>query len=184
MRVRTFKQLQDIREKFGPGIFGKITQKLLALAFYAAGYSRVVERGVQGVDIDATNPQGKRFTVEVKTTGGDTIFISKDNIDALQDRASDGCVPLIAALRIQMFEQWIVASIPLSQLRPGSILLSRLRASSVGDIETSVNPAFETVVNQHFSGVMARGEQYLIEILDQRRTKQTPEFTSSNRATI
>ena len=184
MRVRTFQQLHNIREKFGPGIFGKITQKLLALTFYAAGYSHVVERGVQGVDIDAANSQGKRFTVEVKTTGGDSIIISKDNIDALQDRASDGYVPLIAALRMQMFEKWIVASIPLSQLRPGSIPLSRLGAYRVGDLETSINPAFETVVNQHFSGVMARGEQYLIEILNQRRTEQIPEFSSTNRATI
>lgn len=184
MRVRTFQQLHNIRKKFGPGIFGKITQKLLALTFYATGYSHVVERGVQGVDIDVANTQGKRFTVEVKTTDGDTIFISKDNIDALQDSEKNGYVPVIAALRIQMFEQWIFASIPLNQLRAGSIRLSRLRAYRVGGLEASVNPAFETVVNQHISGVLGRGEQYLLEILAQRRAEQTPEFSSSNRATI
>ena len=173
MKVRTFQRLHNIREKFGPQLFGKIAQKLLALAFYDAGYPYIVERGVQGVDIDAANAQDKKYALEVKTTDSDTISISQDNIDALQDRASDGYVPIIAALRVQMFEQWVIARFPLNQIRPGSILLSRLRAYRVDDLEASVNPAFETVVNQHFNGVLARGEHYLIEHLAQKHTEHT-----------
>ena len=168
MRVTTFQRLQDIREKYRPGLFGKIAQKLLALAFYYVGYTHIVERGVQGVDIDAADGQGKKYTLEVKTTAGDSISMSQDNIDALHARARDGYVPIIAALRLRMFEQWLFASIPLDQIRPESIPLSRLRAYRIGDLEASVNPAFETVVNQHFNDVLARGEHHLIQILAQK----------------
>ena len=169
MKVRTFEQLHNIREKFGPGIFGKIAQKLLALAFYDAGYTHVVESSVQGVDIDAGNTRGKKYTVEVKTTAGDSISISQDNIDALKASVNNGYAPVIAALRVQMFEQWVFAGIPLDQIRPESIPLSRLRAYRIGDLEASVNPAFETVVNRHFNDVLARSEDPLIQILTRRR---------------
>jgi len=158
-----------MREKFGPSIFGKITQKLLALAFYDAGFSHVVERGVQGVDIDAANLEGRRYTLEVKTTDGQSVPISEENIEALKDRAKDGYVPVIAALRVRMFEDWVFANIPLSQLRPGSLLFSRLRAYRVGALETLVCPIFEVVVNQHSSSVLVGGERYLNDILARRR---------------
>ena len=173
MRVRTFHRLHDIREKFGPGLFGKIAQKLLALAFYDAGYPDVVERSVQGVDIDVADTRGKKYTVEVKTSDGDSISISQDNIDALRASVNNGYAPVIAALRMQMFEQWIFAGIPMDQIRPESIPLSRLRAYRIDDLEASVNPAFETVVNQHFNDVLARGEHHLIQILAQRNRERT-----------
>src|SRR3989304_7625456 len=109
MKTLTFGRLQKLREKYGPGIFGKITQKLLALAFYDAGFHDVVERGVQGADIDVANPVGEKYTLEVKTTDERSIPISKENIDALEARASDGYVPLIAALRMRLLEDWIIA---------------------------------------------------------------------------
>jgi Holliday junction resolvase len=173
MKATTFEHLKSIHDKFGPGIFGKIAQKLLALAFCDAGFSHIVERGVQGVDIDAANPEGMRYTLEVKTTEGESILISEENIEALKDRAKDGYVPLIAVLRVRMFEDWMFANVPLSDLRPGSLALSRLRAYRVRDLETLVRPIFEAVVNQHFGDVLARGERYLSEILAQRRGGHT-----------
>ena len=73
MNTSTFQRLQQIRHKFGPGIFGKIAQKLLALTFYEAGFCHVVERGVQGVDIDAATEDAIRYTLEVKTTEGESV---------------------------------------------------------------------------------------------------------------
>jgi len=173
MKVSTFQHLVRIREKFGPGLFGKIAQKLLALALCDTGFSYVVERGVQGVDVDATSSKGDKYTLEVKTTEGDSIYLSKENLDALRDRAADGYVPVIAALRLQMFEDWLFAKIPLSRVRRGSIPLARLRAYHIIKLEALVCPAFEAVVNQHFTGVLARGERYLAELLAQRRQGDT-----------
>jgi len=169
MKSGTFRHLQRLRDKYGPGIFGKIAQRLLALAFYDAGFNVVAERSVQGDDIAVANSVGEKYTLEVKTTDKKTILISKGNIDALKERASDGYIPLIAALRIQLFEDWVVANIPLSQLRPGSLLLSRLRAYRMRQLEESICPAFEGVLNQHFSSVLSGDEQYLIKVLDERR---------------
>ncbi len=172
MKSLTFRNLERLREKYGPGIFGKITQKLLGLAFYEVGFPQVVERGVQGVDLDVANAAGEKYAVEVKTTDGDTVPISQENIEALKDRARDGYIPLIAALRIQLLEDWIIASIPLSQLQPGTIPLSRLRAYRTKHLETSVRPAFEQVVNEHFSRVVSGGEGYLIRLLNERRQEE------------
>lgn len=169
MKVRTFQQLQALRDKYGPGIFGKIAQKLLALAFYDAGFCHVVERGVQGVDIDAANSADRRYALEVKTTDGESVPISKENVEALKARAKDGYLPLIAGLRMQLFEDWILANIPLDQLRPQSLPLRRLRAYRLKDLETSMCPAFEAVVNHHWSGVLSGGEGYLIRLLEDRR---------------
>jgi hypothetical protein len=171
MKVDTFRHLQLIRAKFGPGIFGKIAQKLLALALYEAGFDDIVEREVQGADIDATGAIGKKYTLEVKTTDGESIPISRENMEALRDRTKDGYVPVIAALRMQMFEDWVFADIPLGNLKPGSLPLSRLRAYRVKDIEASVCPAFEVVLNQHFGGVLAGGTHYLTRVLAERRSQ-------------
>lgn len=171
MKVDTFQHLQQIRAKSGPGIFGKIAQKLLALALYEAGFLDIVEREVQGADIDATDVAGKKYALEVKTTDGDSVPITRENIEALKDRTNDGYLPVIAALRIQMFDDWVFANIPVGDLRPGPLPLSRLRAYRTKDIETSVCPAFEAVVSQHFGGVLARGGYYLSQVLAQKRSE-------------
>lgn len=169
MKTRTFDHLQRLRGKYGPGIFGKIVQKLLALAFYNIGAPHVVERGVQGVDIDVETSEGEKYALEVKTTDSDAVPITRENLDALADRANDGYAPLIAALRMKMFEDWIIASIPLSQLQPGSFPLRKLRAYRLKLIEASVSPSFEAIVNEHATRVLAEGEGYLINVLTSKR---------------
>lgn len=171
--VGTFQRLRQIRDKFGPGIFGKITQKLLALAFYEAGFDHVVEREVQGVDIDVAAGEDKRYALEVKTTGGESVSISRENIDALKDRAKDGYKPLIAAFRMQMFEDWMFAGIPLRRLEPGFVPFTKLRSYRNRELENLICPTFEQVVNQHFSNVLIKGEHYLNEILAQKRERHS-----------
>lgn len=173
--TNTFKYLQQIHYKFGPGVFGKIAQKLLAIAFYESGFQHVVERGVQGVDIDAATGEAKRYALEVKTTEGRSVSISEENIDALKDRIKDGYTALVAVLRMQMFEDWVFAAIPLSRLHPGSYPLSILRPYRLRELESYVCPIFERVVDQHLTGVLARGEHYLLEILTQKRAEQLTE---------
>jgi len=169
MKVNTFQQLQQIHQKFGSRVFGKLAQKLLAITFIDVGSDHVVERSVQGVDVDAASLEGDNYTLEVKTTSGQNIPISRENIEALKDRAKDSYIPMIAALRVHMFENWVFAKIPLSDLRPGSIPISRLRAYRIKSLETKVCPTFEEVVNEHYSGVLEQGEHYLNRVLAQKR---------------
>lgn len=172
MDVRTFQSLQKLREKYGPGIFGKIAQKLLAVAFRDAGFHHVVERGVQGVDIDVAD-DGVKYALEVKTTQGQTIMVSEDNLKALKDRLADGYTPMVAALRMQMFEEWVFAIVPLDRLQLGSVSLSKLRAYRNKELEQAIRPAFDRVVDLHFASVLAKGERYLLELLAQKRVGDT-----------
>jgi len=46
-----------LQKKFGvkgtpSGHFGKIVQKILAISFHEMGFTNIVKRGMQGVDID------------------------------------------------------------------------------------------------------------------------------------
>jgi hypothetical protein len=170
MDTSTFQRLQKIRDKYGPGIFGKITQKLLALAFYEAGFEHIVERSVQGVDLDAA--ADVKYALEVKTTESQFVRISVENIDALRDRAKDSYTPIVAVLRMQMFEDWVFAAIPLGRLQPGSLPLARLRPYRLKELETKLHPKFKQVVSEHFGSVLSRGEHYLIETLAQKRAGQ------------
>ena len=169
MKVNTFQNLQQIYTKYGPKLFGKIIQKLLAITFIDAGFKHVVERSVQGVDIDAAGLENDNYTLEVKTTYGQKITISEENIEALKARVPDDYIPIIAALRVHMFENWIFARIPISELRSGSIAISRLRAYRIESLEDLICPIFEKVVNEHYIGVLKQNEHYLDKILDQKR---------------
>ena len=68
MKTETYEQLKNLHDNYGPQEFGKLCQKFLAVAFQMAGYSHIVERGVQGVDVDAAGEKGEKYAVEVKTT--------------------------------------------------------------------------------------------------------------------
>lgn len=64
MKMETLNFLNKLQKKFGvkgrpSGPFGKIVQKLLALSFHEIGFTDIVERAVQGVDIDVTGPSNQ-----------------------------------------------------------------------------------------------------------------------------
>jgi Holliday junction resolvase len=170
MKVETFVLLQKLQKKFGikgtpSGSFGKIVQKLLALSFHEMGFTNIVERGVQGVDIDITSESNQKFALEVKTTEKLSISLTPDNVQALRDRAHDGYQPIIAVLRLAPLENWILAKIPIDEIPTGEILIESLRRYRMEDLENQLCPKFDIVVRKHFNGVWKRGEQYLKEQL-------------------
>ena len=167
MRVQTLHNLFKLRDKYGSGPFGKITQKLLALSFREMGYTHVVERSIEGVDIDIAGEAKRKFALEVKTTEGLSISLSPDNIQSLRERVRDGYSPVIAALRLAIFEDWILGKIPVNELSAGQMLIDRLRAYRMSDVENLLRPIFEQVVEKHFQGTLKGGQRYLSEQLQQ-----------------
>jgi len=165
VKMRTLSLLRELYNRFGPGPFGKIAQKLLALSFREIGYTRIVERSVEGVDIDVAGEGSKKFALEVKTTDGLSISLSTNNIQDLRDRAKDGYSPVVAALRLAVFENWLLAQVPLDELSAGQVLIDRLRAYRMSDLENLLAPAFERVVEKHFRGTLKNGQRYLSEQL-------------------
>ena len=165
MDTLTLSRLRELRARYGVGVFGKIAQKLLALSFRTMGFTHVVERSVEGVDIDIATNTEEKYALEVKTTEGLSITLDGGNVQALLDRATDGYQPVIAALRLAVFEKWVLAQVPLDQLRAGNILVDLLRAYRMKDLEAALEPVFEHVVDGHFQGTLDRGLQYLSEQL-------------------
>ena len=165
MDVITFRHLRQLREVFGPKVFGKIAQKLLALSFRRMGFTHVVERSVEGVDIDIARDSEDKYALEVKTTEGLSIRLDEGNVHALRDRAKDAYLPVIGALRLAVFEKWVLAQVPLDELSAGNILVDSLRAYRIKDLEDPLQPAFEDVIEEHFQGTLDRGLQYLSEQL-------------------
>jgi len=170
MKVETLELLQKLQKKFGikgtpSGPFGKIVQKLLALSFHEMGFTNIVERGVQGVDIDITSESNQKFALEVKTTEKLSIPLTPDNVQALRDRTHDGYQPVIAVLRLAPLENWILAKIPMDEIPTGETLIESLRLHRMKDLESQLCPKFDIVVRKHFKGVLNRGEQYLKEQL-------------------
>lgn len=170
MKVETLELLQKLQKKFGikdtpSGPFGKIVQKLLALTLHEMGYVNIVERGVQGVDIDITSESNQKFAFEVKTTVKLSIPLTPDNVQALRDRTYDGYQPVIAVLRLAPLENWILAKIPMDEIPTGEILIESLRRYRMKDLESKLSPKFDIVIQKYFKGAWDRGEQYLKEQL-------------------
>ena len=165
MDTLTLNRLRRLRKRYGVGVFGKIAQKLLALTFRGMGFTHVVERSVEGVDIDVARGGQDKYALEVKTTGGRSFSLNDDNVRALGDRARDGYQPVIAALRLAVFERWILAQVPVDELCAGSVLVEALRAYRMKDLEALLEPVFDDVVEQHFHGALQGGLQYLSEQL-------------------
>jgi hypothetical protein len=165
MDIVTLNRLRELRETYSIGVFGKIAQKLLALALRRMEFTHVVERGVEGVDIDIARGDRDKYALEVKTTEGRSFVLSESNVSALGDRAKDGYRPVIAALRLAVFERWILAEVPLDELCAGTILVEALRAYRMKSCEASLAPVFQHVVETHLSGTIKGGLQYLTEQL-------------------
>lgn len=165
MDTLTLSRLRELRKRYGAGVFGKIAQKLLALSFCRMGFTHVVERTVEGVDIDIAREGQDKFALEVKTTEVQSFRLDEGNVHALRDRARDGYLPVIAALRLAVFEKWILAQVPLDELCAGNILVDVLRAYRMKELEASLGPAFADVVEEHSQGTLDGGLQYLSEQL-------------------
>src|SRR6266851_2418971 len=87
---RLFQEIADrFESNSSQGVSSLLGDKMnhLRQAFdqpYRAGFGRVVERSVQGVDIDASgHPSFPNFSIEVKTTVDVKVHLARKDIDGL-----------------------------------------------------------------------------------------------------
>lgn len=166
METRTYELLECLYQEYGPREFGKLCQKLLAISFQMAGYSHIVERGVQGVDIDAAGESGEKYAVEVKTTASEYINIEPKDVDGLKKRKKDGYQPVLAALRLDRFSDWILAKA--DEIEPRRMYIDRLRAYRLPELEERIRPLFNKAVEEHFNRTMQDAQKYLDDVLRQK----------------
>jgi hypothetical protein len=158
-----FRHLTNLHARHGPREFGKITQKLLAIAFRQAGFHRIVERGVQGVDVDAVGDSGERYATEVKTTQTTMVQFAAKDRNGLRARQLDGYRPLLAVLRLSpLSDLYLVDS---SFLRCGRHQIGSLRPLRLLELESRLSPLFARAVAEHFEGAYCGSQFYLDGVL-------------------
>jgi len=162
VRIAVYESLNLLHGRFGSREFGKLCQKLLAITFQRAGFGHVVERGVQGVDVDAAGPGGK-FSAEVKTTRSGVVKFEPKDVDGLRARRLDGYHSLLAALRLGPLCDWVLADA--DHLEAGSIALDRLRPYRRRNLEDQLRPVFGEVVTEHAPGTLRGAQAYLDGVL-------------------
>jgi len=166
MKTKTYERLKSLHDKYGPQEFGKLCQKFLAITFQMAGYSRIVERGVQGVDIDAAGESGEKYTIEVKTTVTKSINFEQKDVEGLQKRKEDGYQPVLAVLRLDRFSDWIFARA--DEIKPGSLYIDSLRVHRLRELEAGTRPLFDQAIENHFHRTMQEAQRYLDNFLRQK----------------
>lgn len=166
MKIETYEQLKNLHDKYGPQVFGKLCQKFLAITFQMIGYMHIVERGVQGVDIDASGKIGDKYAVEVKTTMTQSVNFEQKDVDGLKMRKEDGYRPVLAVLRLNRFSDWIFAKA--DKIQAGNIMIDSLRVHRVSELENQIKDTFENVVIEHYDGTLRDAQRYLDNILRQK----------------
>jgi hypothetical protein len=162
VKAHTYQHLCRLHARHGARVFGKICQKLVALAFRQGGCVHVVERGVQGVDVDAVWGT-ERYALEIRTTRKDVVpFLPKD-VNGLAARCEDGYRPFLGALRLGVFSEWYIADA--SGLRPGILTFDALRPIRQRELEQRLQPLFDQVVAIHFEETLVGAQAYLDHVL-------------------
>jgi hypothetical protein len=159
----TYDLLRRLHAEHGPREFGKICQKLIALAYRQGGCQHVVERGVQGVDVDCAWHSQEKFATEVKTTQTARVQFMPKDAAGLSRRACDGYQPLLAVLRVAPLSEWLI--LHASHLEAKVWLLDSLRPYRCPSLEARIQPLFEQVVEAHFDGALAESQVYLDAVL-------------------
>jgi Holliday junction resolvase len=166
VKTETYERLRSLYEKHGSREFGKLCQKFLAIAFQAAGYRHIEERGVQGVDFDAAKERKEKYAVEVKTTVANSISFEQKDVEGLKKRKKDGYQPVLAVLRLHRFSHWILADA--DSIKSGNVYIDSLRVHRLLHLEECIAPLFDRTLEEHFDGAMREAQGYLDKALRQR----------------
>lgn len=166
MKAKIYELLKKLHDKYGPQECGKLCQKFLAIGFQMAGYNHIVERGVQGVDVDAAGESGEKYTVEVKTTVTKSVNFEQKDVDGLQKCKENGYQPILAVLRLDRFSDWIFAKA--DTIKPRSLYIDSLRVYRLRELERCICPLFDKAVKEHFEGTIQEAQRYLDNVLRQK----------------
>lgn len=168
MKLDVHRRLGEIATAQGKG-YGKLVQKLLAIAFLEAGAERVTERSVQGIDLEVTLADGRRIALEVKTSepgaAGDVSFGKKD-VDGLVAQAEKGISPYFAVLGNRLLDDWILARYEPGEIQPNAAYSpTRLRPYRDRALEALVAETFPEAVGRYAGRAAEGGQGALDEVL-------------------
>jgi Holliday junction resolvase len=166
MDVASFLLLRQLQESSISTDFGKICQSLVALTLRENGFDHVVNRLVEGVDIDASGYLGQ-YAIEVKTTEGHEVLIGEKDVKGWEDRSRDHYAPVLAALRVSLLSEWTLSSA--IDLPKGTHRIQRLRLHEVADLTKVVTSHFDVLAQKYVPTLLNLKQstplEYLKEVL-------------------
>lgn len=152
MEATIFETLNRIRDKHGPGEFGKIAQKLLGIALCRLCFE-VKERSVQDVDIEAVK-DGLKYWLEVKTTDKDEVIIGEKDVSGLnQCELLHGGETGYAILKVSLLSDWIIASS--RNIKSGAVRVGRFSASRILPLQNDINKTFPSIVKEFGNQILS-----------------------------
>jgi len=165
VKYAAWRLLQTIRARQGME-YGKVVQKLLALAFLEAGAERATDRAIQGVDLEVL-VDNRQLAVEVKTCEHSSFVISAKDIAGLEARRVQGCATYLAVLGGRRTDEWMFLPVPGTDLRIGSPMsLTMLRPFVDSDLDELVRDPFAEVVDRFGPLAAAEGQAGLNAVLE------------------
>ena len=148
MKYEVHRRLEDLSQESDKE-YGKLIQKLLAIAFCKAGVVRLVERSTQGIDLEVTLPDERRIALEVKTAQDQSVKFGKKDLDGLASQTEAGLDPYFALLGSQLLDEWILARYYDGEIKPNQqYRLTQLRAYRDRELEDSIRDYFDEAVIQ------------------------------------
>ena len=174
MKPDVRRRLQEISTAKGQE-YGKIVQKLLAIAFLAAGAKRLTERSTQGIDLEIELADGRRLAMEVKTSQSEKVSFGTKDVKGLCERQCEGKTPYLALLGPRTLDDWIFARFVDGEILPNrDYALTALRAYRDADLEDSVREPFAAAVVEHATAAIEGGQAALDAVL-----RRDPRFATA-----
>ncbi len=166
MQHETHQKLGEIRASVGME-YGKILQKMLAISLLETKVESLVERSVQGIDLEMVIG-GETCAFEVKTSEGDTIKLSRKDIEGLDRQVEAGNRAYIVVLTNGPLDELIFA-----RYHPGEIPLGKelssffFRAYQEPELQQRIKSTFPVVVDKYAQTAVEGRQGGLDKILEQ-----------------
>ena len=164
MKHETHAKLERLRAEVGRE-YGKLVQKLLAIAFLETEVQKLVERSTQGIDLEM-EIAGERCVFEVKTSESDSVRLTPKDLEGLDRLVADGAKVYVAVLTNAPFEDWVLARYVPGEFPTGKNLTSfPFRAHRDRDLEQRILTDFDRVVDRDVHIAITRRQGGLDEVL-------------------
>ncbi|HTF86949.1 MAG TPA: hypothetical protein VK843_00975 [Planctomycetota bacterium] len=145
--------------------YGKLVQKLLAIAFLEAGAESLTDRSTQGIDLELVIRHKSR-AIEVKTSESGSVSLGKKDLEGLAAREEGGAQAYVAVLGNRFLDEWTFARFHKGELQAQqSYSITQLRPYRDHDLEKLIAKTFPEAVLKHADAAASRGQPALDEVL-------------------
>ena len=183
LKTSDLEILARISERHGMQTFGKLNQKLVALALHELGFLQVMEYEVQGTDVRCSGLESRlewKFALEVKTTKGDRFDIDEGNLLELQNSAQDGYRTAFCVLQIHNNYGWLIVKKSVAQIQTRAYRISECLDRDLREIELEkiLNSKYSELLENHETEILKDGINHMRRLLESSGIKsvQDPQF--------